>query len=172
LEWLVLSLADPGSNALCHAHVPQELRMSTDEFELSRFLTAQEHSYAAAMEELRSGSKRSHWIWFVFPQLRGLGRSATSKRYGLRGLAEARAYLANPVLGARLRESTQAVLAHRSRGAVAVLGELDALKFTSCLTLFSLTDADEQLFAGALDVLFGGERDGRTLELLQRGEGG
>lgn len=103
--------------------------MNTDEFRLARFREAQEHCYATALEELRSGRKRSHWIWFVFPQLKGLGRSSNSEEYGLTGLAEARAYLADPLLGQRLRESTIALLAHQDLGASAVLGELDALKF-------------------------------------------
>jgi uncharacterized protein (DUF1810 family) len=141
--------------------------MTHDPFHLARFVTAQEHAYPAAIEELRSGRKRSHWIWFVFPQLRGLGRSATSEQYGLSGLAEARAYLAHPVLGQRLRESIEAMLAHRSLPASAVLGELDALKFRSCLTLFDRADPGDQLFATALECFFAGERDVRTLELLE-----
>jgi uncharacterized protein (DUF1810 family) len=141
--------------------------VKADEFRLTRFLDAQEHSYATAIEELRSGEKRTHWIWFVFPQLRGLGRSAASEEYGLSGLAEARAYLADPLLGRRLRESTQTMLTHRSLGASAVLGELDALKFRSCLTLFSMADPAEQLFATALESFFAGERDVRTLKLLE-----
>jgi len=145
--------------------------MSSDEFRLDRFRKAQEGVCPTALRELRAGKKRTHWIWFVFPQLKGLGRSAYSQEYGLSGLAEARAYLADPVLGQRLRESTQAVLAHRSLGASAVLGELDALKFRSCLTLFALAAPDEPLFSSALEGLFGGERDPRTLELLRaRGE--
>jgi uncharacterized protein (DUF1810 family) len=145
--------------------------VKADEFHLSRFLAAHEHSYAAAIEELRSGWKRSHWIWFVFPQLRGLGSSAASEEYGLSGLAEARAYLADPLLGKRLRESTQAMLAHRSLPASAVLGELDALKFRSCLTLFMQADPTEELFAIALERFFAGERDARTIKLLEaRGE--
>lgn len=140
--------------------------MKTDEFRLSRFVEAQQGSYATALQELRSGRKRSHWIWFIFPQLRGLGRSAMSEEYGLTGLAEARAYLAHPLLGQRLREAAGVMLAHQRLGASAVLGELDALKFRSCLTLFSLADPSEHAFAEALECLFGGERDMRTLELL------
>lgn len=140
--------------------------MKSDEFRLARFLHAQEHSYAAALQELCSGRKRSHWIWFVFPQLRGLGRSSNSEVYGLAGLAEARAYLADPILGHRLREATRAMLAHHTLGARAVLGDLDALKFRSCLTLFSVADPSEHVFAMALERFFAGERDVRTLELL------
>ena len=145
--------------------------MRSDEFRLDRFRDAQEHSYATALQELQSARKRSHWIWFVFPQLTGLGRSPNSELYGLAGLAEARAYLAEPILGQRLREATRVMLDHQSLGASAVLGDLDALKFQSCLTLFSLADPSEQVFATALECFFAGARDLRTLELLEaRGE--
>ena len=137
-----------------------------DEFCLARFFDAQQQWYAIALREIRAGRKRTHWVWFVFPQLKGLGSSANAEKYGLSGLAEARAYLADAVLGPRLREATAAMLAHRATGASAVLGELDALKFRSCLTLFALADPAEPLFAAALTDLFGGERDARTLELL------
>ena len=135
-----------------------------DAFGLARFLDAQQQWYAIALREIRAGRKRTHWVWFVFPQLKGLGSSANAEKYGLSGLAEARAYLADAVLGPRLREATAAMLAHPS--ASAVLGELDALKFRSCLTLFALANPAEPFFAAALDDLFGGERDARTLELL------
>lgn len=139
----------------------------TDTFQLNRFLTAQQNSYTAALSELRAGRKQSHWIWYVFPQLKGLGMSANSELYGLSGLAEARAYLADPVLGQRLKESTNTMLTHRSRTAASVLGELDALKFKSCLTLFALADPSEKIFADALDCFFKGEQDARTLKLLE-----
>lgn len=142
--------------------------MDTEPFELGRFLAAQDRAYATALEELRQGRKRSHWIWYVFPQLRGLGSSPAAGLYGLAGLDEARAYLAHPVLGARLREAIQAMLAHRALGADGVLGGLDALKFRSCLTLFALAVPDEPLFATALEAFFGGARDPLTLELLRR----
>ncbi len=142
--------------------------MNTDPFQLSRFTEAQETSYATALAELRAGRKRTHWIWFVFPQLRGLGSSANAERYGLTGLAEARAYLGHPVLGPRLREVTAAMLVHQARDAGSVLGEIDALKFRSCLTLFLLADPSEQIFHTALDAFFGGECDRRTLALLEK----
>lgn len=145
--------------------------MSTDPFDLDRFIDAQDDHYRTALAELRAGRKQSHWIWFVFPQMRGLGMSPTSRKYGLSGLAEARAYLAHPVLGLRLREATAAMLAHRGADAGDVLGELDALKFRSCLTLFATADPSDPGLAAALDHLFTGERDGRTLELLQAGQG-
>lgn len=145
--------------------------MDADPFDLARFVTAQYGAYGTALAEIRSGRKRSHWIWFVFPQLRGLGSSPTSVAYGLSGLAEARAYLAHPVLGARLREATLAMLAHAPRPADAVLGELDALKFRSCMTLFAMAGRTEALFDAALEAFFGGVRDRRTLGLLEtRGE--
>lgn len=136
-------------------------------FDLERFLTAQGRVYATALEELRAGRKRSHWSWCVFPQLRGLGRSATSEMYGMAGLAEARAYLAHPVLGPRLRESVEAMLAHRALPASTILGDTDALKFRSCLTLFLMADPADPLFAAALDAFFAGQRDVRTIELLE-----
>lgn len=138
-----------------------------DSFDLERFHAAQQQQYAAALDEIRGGRKRSHWIWFVFPQLKGLGRSATAARYGLSGLAEARAYLADPVLGGRLRESVSAMLELGVPDAEAVLGPLDALKFRSCLTLFALADPQESLFGEALQHFFASERDGQTLKLLR-----
>jgi uncharacterized protein (DUF1810 family) len=141
--------------------------MEPDKFRLTRFLDAQENSYSTALHELRAGKKRSHWIWYIFPQLKGLGLSSTSEIYGVNGLAEARAYLTNPILRQRLLEATEAMLAHESLDAATILGELDALKFRSCLTLFSLADPAEALFAKALERFFDGERDARTLELLR-----
>ena len=140
--------------------------MPTDTPGLSRFLDAQAGSYATALDELRAGRKQSHWIWYVFPQLAGLGRSAASGYYGVSGLAETRAYLAHPVLGARLRESVAAMLAHASLPADRILGDVDAMKFRSCLTLFNAAAPEEPLFAAALDTFFGGVPDQRTLQLL------
>ena len=144
--------------------------MTNDVFNLSRFIEAQHASYTTALAELRAGRKRTHWIWFVFPQLQGLGRSVNADYYGLSGLAEARAYLAHPLLGQRLRDATAAMLAHQPIGAESVLGELDALKFRSCMTLFARADPDEPVFGAALERLFAGEPDARTLRLL--GEAG
>jgi uncharacterized protein (DUF1810 family) len=112
--------------------------MMPDEFHLARFINAQKDSYATALSELRSGKKQSHWIWYVLPQLKGLGHSFNSDHYGLSGLAEGRAYLADPILGVRLREAIETMLRHESLGAASLLGELDAPKFKSCLTLFSI----------------------------------
>src|SRR3712207_3726375 len=107
-----------------------------DPFNLERFVDAQGWAYAEALAELRRGRKDGHWIWFIFPQLAGLGRSPTALRYGIKSADEARAYLAHEVLGTRLRESTSAVLGHRDRTAESIFGPLDAMKFRSSMTLF------------------------------------
>lgn len=140
--------------------------MPRDEFNLDRFVQAQEQAYASALAELRAGRKRSHWIWYVFPQLRGLGVSAMAQTYGISGLAEARAYLAHPVLGPRLIECVEAMLVHAGTAAQTILGEVDALKFRSCLTLFAVADRLEPAFGQALQSFFGGQPDPRTGPLL------
>lgn len=137
-----------------------------DEFQLRRFVEAQEHCYAAALEEIEAGEKRTHWIWYVFPQLEGLGTSPVSRKFAISGLVEARRYLSHPILGARLRETTEALLTHSRKGAKAVLGELDAAKVRSSLTLFSQADPTEPLLRAALDQLYSGGPDKKTLELL------
>lgn len=142
------------------------LSVERDEFHLERFLEAQEASFAVALEELSEGQKRTHWIWYVFPQMKGLGTSPMSQRFGVSGLREARHYLAHPVLGARMREAVEAVLSHPGKGAEDMLGELDASKLRSCLTLFAQADPSEQLFQTALDRLYAGRADEKTLKLL------
>jgi len=132
---------------------------------LDRFVRAQQGIYDQALTELRAGRKTGHWIWFVLPQLRGLGRSSTAHEYGIAGRSEAEAYLAHPLLGARLRECVQAVLTHANRTAVRILGDVDAMKFRSCLTLFDAV-TDDDLFRQALDAFYDGERDAATLALL------
>lgn len=135
-----------------------------DDFD--RFLTAQAGSYATALAELRAGAKRSHWMWFIFPQMAGLGHSAMARRYALRDLAEARAYLAHLVLGERLRECTEAVAAWGGRrSAEQIMGGIDAVKLRSSLTLFEAAGGGA-VFGQALDGLYGGERDERTLALM------
>ena len=131
---------------------------------LQRFLDAQAPVIRTVMAELAAGEKRTHWMWFVFPQLAALGRSGTAKFYGLAGLDEARAYLAHPVLGERLRACARAVLAHRDKSARAIFGTPDDLKFRSCMTLFGLAVPDEPLFGEALAAFYGGEADAATLE--------
>ena len=139
----------------------------SDPFDLQRFVTAQAGSYPVALAELRAGMKRSHWMWWVFPQLAGLGRSETARAYGVASLAEARAYLAHPLLGPRLVEATEAMLLHPDRPAEAILGGVDALKFRSSLTLFLAAGAGAPL-GEALEAFFRGEADGETLRLLER----
>jgi uncharacterized protein (DUF1810 family) len=135
------------------------------DFDLQRFLAAQEGAMASVREELRAGRKRSHWMWFVFPQLRGLGSSAMAQHYGIASLEEARAYLADPVLGERLRECCELMLAVPGRSAHEILGSPDDLKFRSCVTLFALAAPDEPLFRRCLDRFHGGGPDPRTLAL-------
>ena len=139
-----------------------------DAFDLDRFVVAQDEGgvYGQALRELRSGGKRSHWMWFVFPQLAGLGVSQTSRFFGIGSLDEAVAYLAHPVLGARLREATAAVLASPHADADELLGPVDAAKLRSSMTLFAAADPDEGRFTAVLDRFFGGSPDPRTLELL------
>ncbi|TDH58339.1 DUF1810 domain-containing protein [Dankookia rubra] len=138
-----------------------------DSMDLSRFVTAQDPVIDQVRAELLAGRKRSHWMWFVFPQLRGLGQSAMAQHYGLVTLAEARAYLAHPVLGKRLRDCTALVNAVQGRSAEEILGSVDAQKFRSCLTLFAAAEPGEGLFRMALDRYYAGVEDPRTLELLQ-----
>ena len=141
----------------------------SDEFRLQRFVEAQARNYAEALAELRRGRKTSHWIWYVFPQIAGLGASAMAQTYAIGSLAEARAYLAHPVLGARLRDCVAVILALRGRTAHEVFGSPDDLKLRSSLTLFAHAAPDEPLFREALEKYFGGQPDPRTLEKLGRG---
>jgi uncharacterized protein (DUF1810 family) len=136
-----------------------------DPFHLQRFVDAQEDAaiYARALAELRAGRKQGHWIWFVFPQIAGLGRSPMSQAYAIRSLEEARAYLAHPLLGPRLRESTEALLAAGpGASAEAILGGIDAIKVRSSMTLFHRAAPGERLFADALARFYGGEADPET----------
>ncbi|WP_313313119.1 DUF1810 domain-containing protein [Pulveribacter sp.] len=133
---------------------------------LERFVQAQARDYAQALAELRAGHKRTHWIWYVLPQLRGLGRSSTAQFYGLADRAEARAYAAHPLLGPRLVQCVQALLAYPQRTAQQMLGEVDAMKLRSCLTLFAEVAPQHPEFAQALQVFFEGRHDPATLQLL------
>lgn len=134
--------------------------------DLERFVKAQRATYEAALGELRSGRKTGHWIWFVFPQIAGLGRSEMSRIYAIGGLAEARAYLAHPVLGARLRESAAAILGVQGRTTDEILGEIDAMKLRSSMTLFHRAAPEEPVFREVLERLFGGVPDPATDQLL------
>ena len=141
-----------------------------DPFGLQRFVDAQSVSYAAAFAELRAGRKRTHWMWYIFPQARGLGRSAMAVTYGITSLAEARAYLEHPVLGVRLVECTRAVLQGEETSLAAIFGSPDDVKFVSCMTLFSLVAAPEfDVFAEAVRSKAGGALDPATIGLMGNG---
>ena len=137
-----------------------------DSFHLQRFLDAQARTYATALGELRLGRKRTHWMWFIFPQVAGLGLSSTAQFYAIGSLDEARAYLAHPVLGPRLRDCTATVNALEGRSANEIFGFPDDLKFRSSMTLFRAAAPDEPAFGAALARYFEGEPDPRTLEIL------
>ncbi len=144
--------------------------MSTSaEHELNGFVEAQSSTYERALAELRSGRKRSHWMWYVFPQLAGLGRSETSRHYAIGSADEAKAYLAHPLLGPRLIECATVVLELEGRSAHDIFGSPDDLKLRSCATLFEIVAGPESPFAKLLANYFGGERDSETLRLLGRG---
>ena len=135
-------------------------------FDLERFVTAQATAYEGALAELRRGRKTGHWIWFVFPQIAGLGYSSMSRHYAIGSLAEARAYLAHPVLGSRLRDCAQALLAHGGRSAEAILGSIDAVKVRSSMTLFHRADPDDPVFRNMLETFYDGIPDPATDRLL------
>ncbi|WP_344618003.1 DUF1810 domain-containing protein [Dactylosporangium salmoneum] len=137
-----------------------------DPYELSRFVAAQEYSYAEALSELRAGVKRSHWMWYVFPQIAGLGRSSMAERYAIRSLDEARAYLQHPVLGARLLECADALLADTTHTAAQILGDIDALKLRSSMTLFAHAEPAERRFTRVLDRFYDGLEDTETVRRL------
>ena len=138
----------------------------TDVYNLHRFLDAQQPVYDAVLDELRAGRKSSHWIWFIFPQIAGLGRSGTAQQFAIGSLDEAKAYLQHPILGHRLRACTQLVLNVEGRSAEEIFGYPDYLKFRSCLTLFLTAAPDNTLFNAALLKYFHGKPDQLTLDLL------
>ena len=133
---------------------------------LERFVEAQQPFYASACQELAAGSKRSHWMWFIFPQLRGLGHSAMAERYGIASAAQAAAYWQHPLLGPRLKACTELMLANKSQSAHGILGSPDDMKFCSCMTLFAQVVPGEPVFGQALLRFCGGHPDERTLALL------
>jgi uncharacterized protein (DUF1810 family) len=137
---------------------------------LERFVRAQDPIHGRAAKELTAGRKQSHWMWFVFPQLLGLGSSVMAQRYAIRDLDEARRYLAHPVLGSRLREDVRLMMQHNGKSALEILGTPDDIKFRSCLTLFreaASEKSDQALFAQALERFYGGAPDPRTIQALQ-----
>jgi uncharacterized protein (DUF1810 family) len=137
-----------------------------DEFNLNRFVSAQEPVYDAVLRELEAGEKTSHWMWFIFPQLRGLGRSSTASFYGIASEAEASAYWRHPLLGKRLADCCSAILRIERKTALEVFGSPDDMKLRSSMTLFERAVPGEPVFAQVLKRYFNGHRDARTLELL------
>ena len=140
----------------------------TDGFDLDRFVKAQEGVYEEALAEIRGGRKQSHWMWFIFPQIAGLGFSATSQHFAIKSRAEAEAYLADPILGQRLEESVQAVLDVDGRSAVDIFGTVDAMKLLSSATLFAAVSPGGSVFHQVIDRYFGGRADERTKQLLSQ----
>ena len=134
--------------------------------DLQIFVQAQEDIYEQALAELKNGSKESHWMWFVFPQIAGLGNSEMARKYAIPNLADAKAYLSNDLLGSRLRECTEAVLAVEGRTAHEILGSPDDMKLKSCMTLFEVADGPGSVFSSILEKYFEGQRDERSLTIL------
>jgi uncharacterized protein (DUF1810 family) len=142
-----------------------------DPYHLKRFVLAQETDYEHALAEIRSGAKRSHWMWYIFPQLDGLGFSSTAKHFAIKSLAEARAYLEHPILGPRLIACADAALGVEGRSALEIFGSPDNLKFRSCATLFACVAPEGSVFDQLLQKYFHGERDPKTLRLLGQAPG-
>ncbi len=142
------------------------MSIAADPFDLDRFLSAQDGVYENALRELRSGQKRSHWMWFVFPQIDGLGNSFVTKRFAVKSQEEAHHYLQHPILGTRLLECTQAVTRLQGRTAPQIFGTPDDLKFCSSMTLFEVVAGANSEFSLALDQYYSGRRDAATLQLL------
>lgn len=139
-------------------------------YNLNRFIEAQNRDYDIALAEIRAGKKVSHWMWYIFPQLKGLGRSSTSEYYGLSGIKEAQAYLSDPILKARLIEITDAVIAHKDKSAEEIFEGIDAKKLRSCMTLFSIAAPDIPVFEAVLEQFFHGVPDRNTLRLTKYNE--
>jgi uncharacterized protein (DUF1810 family) len=137
-----------------------------DPHDLGRFVSAQADDYARALAEIKAGRKRSHWMWYIFPQVEGLGFSSMSRRYSIKSLAEARAYLDHPLLGSRLVECAVAAMGVEGRSASEIFGSPDDTKLKSCATLFAGVSPPDSVFARLLDKYFKGERDGKTLQIL------
>ena len=137
-----------------------------DPFHLQRFIDAQQHTYQYALQEIRDGRKEGHWIWYIFPQMKGLGQSHMSENYGIVSLDEARAYLAHLILKLRLIEITQTLLQHKDKSAFEIFGTIDAIKVRSCMTLFDIVEPNS-IFADTLAAFYNNERDELTLNKLK-----
>ena len=135
---------------------------------LERFVKAQELAYPIALQDIKKGKKRSHWMWYIFPQLRGLGTSTMAHKYGIIDLGEAKAYLEHPALSARLYELCGELLKHKDKSAYDIFGDIDAMKLKSSMTLFALTSKEHTIFDEVLEFFFDGERDAITLKLINR----
>jgi len=140
--------------------------VADDPYDLARFVEAQQRDYERALSEIHAGRKRSHWMWYVFPQIEGLGSSSTSRYYAIKGADEARAYLAHPILGPRLLECAEALLQLTGRSAHDIFGSPDDLKLRSCATLFASVSQEDSALHRVLDKYFAGERDEGTLQRL------
>jgi uncharacterized protein (DUF1810 family) len=145
---------------------PNHLEQSADPFHLERFLRAQQPVYERVLAELQAGEKMSHWMWFIFPQIRGLGRSPVSIEFAISGREEALAYLQHPVLGPRLKDCTRLVLLAEARSALEIFGSPDDMKFRSCMTLFAKVSSEADVFERALRKYFNGVPDKLTLDCL------
>ena len=137
------------------------------EYDLERFVSAQKHTYDVALSEIRRGKKKTHWIWYIFPQLKGLGTSYNSEFYGIENVDEAKSYLSHPILGARLREITTAILGLDENDPLKVMGSPDDMKLKSCMTLFAYVSEDASLFHKVLEKYFGGNKDEVTIHMLK-----
>jgi uncharacterized protein (DUF1810 family) len=134
---------------------------------LDRFVKAQENTYETALNEIKNGKKETHWMWFIFPQLRGLGMSSISRYYGIEGIEEARAYLKHPVLSGRLYEACNELIKHQGKSALEIFGDIDEMKLKSSMTLFSEIAPEIEVFDKVLEIFFSGKKDNKTLELLK-----
>ena len=140
--------------------------MENNAYDLNRFSIMQDMKYFQALDEIKSGRKQTHWMWFIFPQLRALGRSKMALYYGIENLEEAKAYMEHPILGARLREISSALLALDSNDPLAVMGAPDHIKLCSCMTLFIHATEDNEVFKAVLQKYYDGEADRQTLEII------
>ena len=134
---------------------------------LDRFLEVQESTYATALEEIKRGKKHSHWIWFIFPQLRGLGRSDMAYKYGINGIEEAKEYLSHPILSERLIEVTETLLTHKDKDIYDIMGDIDDMKLHSSMTLFALASEENSVFHQVLECFYNGEMDEYTIKLIK-----
>ena len=134
---------------------------------LDRFIEAQEQMYEVALKEIKNGEKESHWMWYIFPQLRGLGRSQMAYAYGINGIEEAKAYLEHPILSKRLIEITEALLLHKEKDIYDIMGDIDNMKLHSSMTLFSLVSEDDSVFHQVLNNFYNGKMDESTLKLIK-----